>query len=109
EIAAAVRHLSRWQMHDVVLICRGGGSLEDLWAFNEEIVARAVANCTIPTISGIGHETDTTITDFVADLRAPTPSAAADVVVRAKTEICIHVDHAVDRVKNIVLSRVRNA
>ena len=108
EIAAAVRHLSRWQMHDVVLICRGGGSLEDLWAFNEEIVARAVANCTIPTISGIGHETDTTITDFVADLRAPTPSAAAEIVIRAKVEICAHVDHAVDRVRNIVLARVRN-
>src|SRR5437868_89499 len=109
EIAAAIGHLSRWQMHDVVLICRGGGSLEDLWAFNEEVVARAVANCAIPTISGIGHETDYTITDFVSDLRAPTPSAAAEIVIRAKAEICAHVDHAVDRVRNIVTARVRNA
>ena len=108
EIANAIRHLSRWQLHDVVLICRGGGSLEDLWAFNEEVVARAVANCAIPTISGIGHETDYTITDFVSDLRAPTPSAAAEIVIRAKTEICAHLDHAAERVRNIVLSRVRN-
>src|SRR5206468_509350 len=108
EIAAAVRYLSRWELHDVVLICRGGGSLEDLWAFNEEVVARAVANCAVPTISGIGHETDYTITDFVSDLRAPTPSAAAEIVIRAKAEICASVDHAVDRVRNIVLARVRN-
>lgn len=108
EIANAIKNLSRWQLHDVVLICRGGGSLEDLWAFNEEVVARAVANCAIPTISGIGHETDMTITDFVADLRAPTPSAAAEIVIRAKTEICAYVDHAVARVENIVLARVRN-
>src|SRR5205823_9270918 len=108
EIATAIRHLSRWQLHDVVLICRGGGSLEDLWAFNEEVVARAVANCSIPTISGIGHETDFTIADLVADLRAPTPSAAAEIVIRAKSEICTQVDHMTRRVRQVVESRVRN-
>src|SRR5207248_7048696 len=92
EIAAAIRHLSRWQLHDVILIARGGGSLEDLWSFNEEVVARAVANSRIPTISGIGHETDFTITDFVADLRAPTPSAAAEIVIRATADLRTSVD-----------------
>jgi exodeoxyribonuclease VII large subunit len=108
EIATAIRHLSRWQLHDVLLIVRGGGSLEDLWAFNEEIVARAIAASTIPTISGIGHETDFTIADFVADLRAPTPSAAAEIVVRAKSEICNQIDNAVRRVRHTVQSRVQN-
>jgi exodeoxyribonuclease VII large subunit len=100
--------LSRWKLHDVVLICRGGGSLEDLWAFNEEVVARAVAECELPTISGVGHETDFTICDFVADLRAPTPSAAAEIVVRAKSEICMQIDHMTRRVKHIVENRVRH-
>jgi exodeoxyribonuclease VII large subunit len=108
EITVAIRHLSRWQLHDVVLICRGGGSLEDLWAFNEEPVARAVAACTIPTISAIGHETDFTICDFVADLRAPTPSAAAEIVIRAKSELCTQLDHMTRRVRHVVESRVRN-
>ena len=108
EIATALKNLSRWKQHDVVLICRGGGSLEDLWAFNEEVVARAVAACEIPTISGIGHETDFTITDFVADLRAPTPSAAAEIVIRAKSEICTQIDHMTRRVRHIIESRVRN-
>src|SRR5437868_12286842 len=108
EIATAIRHLSRWQLHDVVLLCRGGGSLEDLWAFNEEPLARAVAECAIPTISGVGHETDFTICDFVADLRAPTPSAAAEIVIRAKSEICTQVDHMTRRVRHVVESRVRN-
>jgi exodeoxyribonuclease VII large subunit len=108
EIAAAINHLSRWKLHDVVLICRGGGSLEDLWAFNEEVVARAVAECEIPTISGVGHETDFTICDFVADLRAPTPSAAAEIVIRAKSEICSQIDHMARRVRHVVEGRVRN-
>jgi len=111
EIAAALHNLSRWNMHDVILICRGGGSLEDLWPFNEEVVARAVAVCQIPTISGVGHEVDYSICDFVADLRAPTPSAAAEIVVRAKSEICSQVNHDVLRIRQIMetsLRRYRN-
>jgi exodeoxyribonuclease VII large subunit len=91
EIAAAIKYFNRKQSVDVILLVRGGGSLEDLWAFNEEALARAIAACTIPIVSGVGHETDFTIADFVADVRASTPSAAAELVVRTKQEFNRHL------------------
>ncbi len=78
EIARMIALASRRKDCDVLIVCRGGGSLEDLWAFNEEIVARAIAECAIPVVTGIGHEVDFTIADFTTDLRAPTPSGAAE-------------------------------
>jgi exodeoxyribonuclease VII large subunit len=87
EIVRGIRALNRLGGLDVLIVARGGGSLEDLWPFNEEAVARALAASKIPTISAVGHETDYTIADFVADLRAPTPSAAAERVVQAKAEL----------------------
>ena len=92
EIIRGIRALNAAGGFDVLIVARGGGSLEDLWPFNEEAVARALAASKIPTISAVGHETDFTIADFVADLRAPTPSAAAEQVVGAKDELCARID-----------------
>lgn len=87
QIADAIEYFNQNDLADVLIVGRGGGSIEDLWAFNEEIVAYAIYNSIIPVISAVGHETDFTISDFVADLRAPTPSAAAELAVPDKAEL----------------------
>lgn len=99
QIAAAVEHFNRLECADVLIVGRGGGSMEDLWAFNEEIVAHAVANSRIPVISAVGHETDFTICDFAADLRAPTPSAAAELAVPDIRELMAYVSGSMLRMK----------
>jgi len=91
EIAGALSYFNKKLPVDVILLVRGGGSLEDLWSFNEESVARAIVGSAIPVISGVGHETDFTIADFVADMRASTPSAAAELVVQTRREFDKHV------------------
>lgn len=96
QIAAAIDKFNRLNAADVIIVGRGGGSIEDLWAFNEEIVAMAIYNSKIPIVSAVGHETDFTIADFVSDLRAPTPSAAAELCVPDYREILFTVDKLFD-------------
>ena len=102
EIANAISLLNKHHLCDVMIVGRGGGSIEDLWAFNEELVARAIFSSHIPVVSAVGHETDFTIADFVADLRAPTPSAAAELVCPSVSELRVGVQ-AVRRQLNSVL------
>jgi exodeoxyribonuclease VII large subunit len=107
EIAEGLRAIGRVGGVDVIIVGRGGGSMEDLWAFNEEPVARAIARSPVPVISAVGHESDVTIADFVADLRAPTPSAAAEIVVAAKDEFCRRIDRLRDRLGASARGRVQ--
>lgn len=107
EIARAIRDFNRLREADVLIVGRGGGSLEDLWAFNEEEVARAIHASRIPVISAVGHEVDFTIADFVADLRAPTPSAAAEIVVRSKAELEGEVRALSHRLEQAMTHRLR--
>jgi exodeoxyribonuclease VII large subunit len=103
EIATAIKELAApneaWEPIDLIVIARGGGSIEDLWEFNEEIVARAIFHSAIPVVSAVGHEIDFTIADFVADLRAPTPSAAAELIVPDAGELVRRVNDLANRLQ----------
>jgi len=107
EIARGVSQLARQENIDVIIVARGGGSLEDLWAFNEEPVARAIVTSQVPIISAVGHETDVTISDMVADVRAPTPSAAAEIVVAGRHELVNRINRSLERLHGRLQDQVR--
>ncbi|MCX5642682.1 MAG: exodeoxyribonuclease VII large subunit [Candidatus Omnitrophica bacterium] len=107
EIVKGIREFNRLAGFDAIILARGGGSLEDLWAFNEEAVARAIAGSTIPIISAIGHEVDYTISDFVADLRAPTPSAAAEIISLHREETFARVATYFQRMAYLVRNQLQ--
>ena len=113
EIAVAIRELAKPNENfapvDLIVVTRGGGSMEDLWEFNEEIVARTIADVTVPIVSAIGHEIDFTIADFVADLRAPTPSAAAELIVPDIVDLRRHMDACARGLGRELLNRIRDA
>ena len=107
ELVRGLRQLGRLPGIDVIILTRGGGSIEDLWAFNEERVARAIVASPVPVISAVGHETDYTISDFVADVRAATPSAAAETVVTRKDEIVAHITRVTGRLSSALRDSLR--
>jgi len=107
EIADAIRVIGRPEHVDVLIVGRGGGSIEDLWAFNEEPVARAIAECPVPVISAVGHEVDVTIADLVADFRAPTPSAAGEAVVPDAEEIALGLSRVEERLRTALSNGVK--
>ena len=106
EVARGIRDIVRVEGIDVVIVGRGGGSVEDLWAFNDEVVARAIVASPVPIISAVGHEVDFTIADFAADVRAPTPSAAAEIVVARKEDFCNHIERLSHRLNGAVRGSV---
>jgi len=106
KIAQGIEYMNKNKLADVLILARGGGSLEDLWPFNEEIVAQTIYNSEIPIISAVGHETDFTIADFVADLRAPTPSAAAELAVADVYEVHQKINNYNDRLRNALVKKV---